>query len=313
MIEIFHGTRFDFVGRRKIAYVVSSVLVVLGLVEIVQIVRGQAELGIESAGGTLLQVRAERAAPTAAVRRALETAGFREVSVQEAGTGRSIIRVRHNDQIPTGQVSETLRKALVAGLAAGTTLQMERSEEVGPVVGRALQTQALYAVFFSTLGILGYIAWRFDFRFGVAATIATLHDVLAALGYILLTRTEVTLLIVSAVLTLAGYSLTDTVVVFDRIRENLRNLRRETFENVVNLSLNETLSRTIITSGTTMLATLAVLFFAGHVVHDFAKVLVFGIVIGTYSSIFVASPLLIEWRHMEAARAARVARGMGSR
>ncbi len=313
MIEIFHGTKFDFVGRRKIAYAISAVLVGLGLVEVVQIVRGQAELGIDFAGGTLLQVLAEPAAPTADVRRALESAGFREVSVQEAGPGRSIIRVRHDERIPTGQVSETLRKALVVGLAAGTTLQVERSEEVGPVVGQALRTQALYAVFFSTLGILGYIAWRFDFRFGVAATIATLHDVLAALGYILLTRTEVTLLIVSAVLTLAGYSLTDTVVVFDRIRENTRNLRRETFENIVNLSLNETLSRTIITSGTTMLATLAVLFFAGHVVHDFARVLVFGIVVGTYSSIFVASPLLIEWRRMEAARAARVARGMGAR
>ncbi|MEK7767196.1 MAG: protein translocase subunit SecF [bacterium] len=313
MIEIFRDTKFDFVGRRKIAYAISAVLVALGLVEIVQIARGRAELGIDFAGGTLLQVLAEPAAPTADVRRALESAGFREVSVQEAGPGRSIIRVRRNEQIPTGQVAVMLQKALAAGLAAGTTLQMERSEEVGPVVGRALQRQALSAIFFSTLGILGYIAWRFDFRFGVAATLATLHDVLAALGYILLTGTEVTLLIVSAVLTLAGYSLTDTVVVFDRIRENLRSLRRETFENIVNLSLNDTLSRTIITGGATLLATLAVLFFAGPVVRDFAKVLVYGIVVGTYSSIFVASPLLIEWRRMEAARAARVARGMASR
>ena len=168
--------------------------------------------------------------------------------------------------------------------------------EVGPTVGKKLQKDALYAIAISMLGILIYVAWRFEFRFGVAAVIATLHDVLAVFAVFFVLDKELNLLIITALLTIAGYSLTDTVVVFDRIRENLRKGAKDELMPLINRSINEVLSRTLVTSGTTFLAVVALYVAGGEVIHDFSLALLLGIVIGTYSSIFVASPLLFIWK-----------------
>jgi preprotein translocase SecF subunit len=167
---------------------------------------------------------------------------------------------------------------------------------VGPVIGQELQEAALWAILISLLGIVSYIAWRFEFRFGIVATVATFHDVLVVLGVFFLLGNEITLLIVTALLTLAGYSLTDTVVVFDRIRENFRARRRDSLAEMINTSINQVLSRTIMTSLTTLLAILALFLLGGEVLRDFSLALMLGIIVGTYSSVFVASPLVYEWR-----------------
>lgn len=179
---------------------------------------------------------------------------------------------------------------------AGNTFTLDSVQEVGPTVGRELQQQALKAIFFALIGILIYIWIRFDFRFSVAATITTFHDVLVVLGFMFIFQREISLLVVSALLTLAGYSLTDTVVVFDRIRENLKLFRKKgDYVGAVNGAINEMLGRTIVTSTTTFLAVLVVLLLCGAVVRDFALALAIGILIGTYSSIFVAAPIMVEW------------------
>jgi preprotein translocase SecF subunit len=167
---------------------------------------------------------------------------------------------------------------------------------IGPAVGESLRQSAVYAIIISIIGMIIYIGLRFDFRSGVAATIATFHDVLAVLGIFFILNKEITLLVVTALLTLAGYSLTDTVVVFDRIRENLKKFRKKgEFVQTVNKSINDVLSRTIMTSLTSLIVAVVLFFFGGEVLHDFALALVLGILIGTYSSIFVASPIVVEW------------------
>ena len=170
---------------------------------------------------------------------------------------------------------------------------VESSTEIGPTIGRQLQKDALLAVTISMIGIIIYIAFRFEFRFGIAAAIATFHDVLAVLGIFFVLNKEITLLLITALLTLAGYSLSDTVVVFDRIRENLRTRKKEPLEETINRSINEVLSRTFITGITTFLAVAALFFFGGDVIHDFSLALILGVIIGTYSSWFIASPLLL--------------------
>jgi preprotein translocase subunit SecF len=173
---------------------------------------------------------------------------------------------------------------------------VDSSTAIGPTIGQELQKKAVIAIVFSMIGIVLYIAVRFEFRFGVAAAIATFHDVLAVLGVLYLLDKEITLLIVTALLTLAGYSLTDTVVVFDRIRENLKYRRRESLEQVINGGINQVLSRTIVVSLTVVLVLIALFFFGGEVIHDFSFALLVGVIVGTYSSIFVASPVLVIWK-----------------
>ncbi|MGH7404686.1 MAG: protein translocase subunit SecF, partial [Candidatus Methylomirabilales bacterium] len=210
------------------------------------------------------------------------------------GGRRLFIRVKSSGESVSGtaaRIEAVLREAFPRNPFA-----VESSNEVGPVVGQELQQAALWAILISLAGIVSYIAWRFEFRFGVAATVATFHDVLAVLGIFFLLGKEITLLVVTGLLTLAGYSLTDTVVVFDRIRENLRARRRGTLAEIINSSINEVLSRSIITSVTVMLAVLALLLFGGEVLRDFSLALAIGIIVGSYSSIFVASALIYEWR-----------------
>ncbi len=303
-MEILGKTKFDFIGKRHIAYMISTGLVILGIVALVQISRGAANLGIDFAGGTSIQVKFTQPVDLGAVRQALSANGIKDSEPQQFADGRGVMIRLKRSTAEAGmaeRVQEALRKEL-----GSNPFTLEASTEVGPAIGKELQQKALLAIAISLAGIVIYIAWRFEFRFGVAATIATFHDVLAVLGIVFILQKEITLLIVTALLTLAGYSLTDTVVVYDRIRENLRARRREDLGDIMNASINQVLSRTAMTSITTLLAAAALFFLGGDVLHDFAFALLLGIIVGTYSSWFVASPLIYEWRiRTEASRRPR--------
>ncbi len=293
MIEILKNTKIDFIGKRYIAYVFSSILIAIGIIGIIQIARGKANLGIEFAGGTLVSVKFEKEANTDEIRNALAKAGLSGAEIQHISSeNKFLIRIKKTDS-EIGKISEAIQTIFTQELP-GKTFVIDRSEEVGPAVGKNLQQQAIWAIFWAMVGITIYITWRFEFTFGIAAAIATLHDVIVLIGIIFLLNKEFTLLIITALLTIAGYSLTDTVVVFDRIRENLKFRQKENIITVFNKSINEVLSRTVITSLTTVLAVIALLFLGGEVIHDFAFALLCGILIGTYSSVFVASPIVVE-------------------
>lgn len=304
-MEILGKTSVDFIGKRYIAYGISAFLVLLGLLALIQISRGAANMGIDFAGGASIQVKFERPVELGAVRQALSQGGIKDSEPQQFADGRSVM-VRLKRAAATGPgTAQQVQDALRAGLK-DNPFTVEASTEIGPAIGKELQNKALLAIAISLAGIVIYIAWRFEFRFGVAATVATFHDVLAVLGVVFVLNKEITLLIVTALLTIAGYSLTDTVVVYDRIRENLRARRKESLGDVMNASINQVLSRTAMTSLTTVLAATALFFLGGEVLHDFAFALMLGILVGTYSSWFVASPLIYEWRvRSEAARRKR--------
>lgn len=294
MLEILGKTNVDFMGKRHIAFVFSGIMVLLGLVAVVQIARGQANLGIDFAGGTAVQLKFEKPIRIDEARRALEQNGLAHAELQEfVEANKLLIRVK-----AATTIEEKVADRIVAVFGKefpDNKLVVESSTEIGPTIGQKLQQDAMIAILISFLGIVLYIAARFEFRFGIAAALSTFHDVLAVLGAFYVLDKEITLLVVTALLTLAGYSLTDTVVVFDRIRENLQIRRRDNIETVVNNGINQVLSRTIVTSLTVVLVLVPLTLAGGEVLHDFSLALLWGVVFGTYSSIFVASPLLLVW------------------
>lgn len=294
MLEILGKTNIDFMGKRKIAFVFSGVLALLGLLAVIQISRGAANLGIDFAGGTAVQLKFEQPIRIDAARKALESHGLASAELQEfAEENKILIRVKAATTIEE-KVADRVVSVFSQEFPANKFV-VDSSTEIGPTVGNKLQQDALIAILVSFAGIILYIAARFEFRFGVAAAIATFHDVLAVLGAFYILDKEITLLVVTALLTLAGYSLTDTVVVFDRIRENLRLRRRDDIQTVVNNGINQVLSRTIVTSLTVVLVLIPLTLAGGEVLHDFSLALLWGVIFGTYSSIFVASPLLLLW------------------
>jgi preprotein translocase subunit SecF len=290
MLQILHKTDIDFMGWKNISFTVSGLLILLGIVGLLQVYRGKANLGIDFVGGTTVQLSFKEKLPVDQARQALEKAGFPGATIQEVGEGNKIlIRLRESEGT-SDKVQSVFKQDF-----PNNAFEVDSIMEIGPVIGKALQRDALVAVTVSLLAIIVYIALRFEFKFGVAAAIATLHDILAVLGIFYVLNREINLLIVTALLTLAGYSLTDTVVVFDRIRENLKRNRRDPLPTLVNNSINEVLSRTIITSLTVVLVLIPLALFGGDVLHDFSIALLMGVVVGTYSSVFVASPLLVVW------------------
>lgn len=294
MFEILGKTTIDFMGKRTMAFLFSGILVFIGLVALIQIGRGQANLGIDFAGGSAVQLKFEKPFAIESVRKILEGNGLGHAELQEfVSENKLLIRVKTSNTI-----EEKVAERAVATLGKempDNKFTVESTTEIGPTIGRKLQQDAMIAVLISFAGIILYIAVRFRFVFGVAAALATFHDVLAVLGLFYLLDKEITLLVVTALLTLAGYSLTDTVVVFDRIRENLRSRRREPMEQVINGAINQVLSRTIVTSLTVVLVLIPLVVAGGEVLHDFAMALLVGVIFGTYSSIFVASALLLIW------------------
>jgi preprotein translocase subunit SecF len=295
MLEIIGKTSIDFMGVRKYSFAVSGVLALVGLLALVQIWRGAANLGIDFAGGTAVQLKFDQPVPIEQARQALSRHGFGEVEIQDITQGNKLlIRVKAQTTIEQ-RVAEKVLEVFTKDFPS-IPFVVDSSYEIGPTIGQKLQKDALIAVSISMLGIIIYIAARFEFRFGIAAAIATFHDVLAVLGVFYVLEKEITLLIVTALLTLAGYSLTDTVVVYDRIRENLKMRHRDPLETVINNAVNQVLSRTVVLSLTLILVLIPLTLAGGEVLHDFSIALLMGAIVGTYSSVFVASPLLILWK-----------------
>ena len=295
MLEILGKTSIDFMGKRRYSFALSGVMIVIGLIALVQIWRGAANLGIDFAGGTAVQLKFEKPIAITQARQALIRNGLPDVELQEfAADNKLLIRVKAQTTIEE-QVADKVLDVFKKDFKDNPFV-VDSSYEIGPTIGQKLQKDALIAISISMLGIIVYVAARFEFRFGVAAAIATFHDVMAVLGIFYVLDKEITLLIVTALLTLAGYSLTDTVVVFDRIRENLKVRHRESLETTINNAINQVLSRTVVVSLTVILVLIPLTLFGGEVLHDFSLALLLGVIVGTYSSVFVASPLLILWK-----------------
>ncbi len=295
MFEIIKNTTIDFMGLKKYTFFLSGAVVAFGLFAVFQIYSGRANLGIDLAGGTSLQVRFGQQVQMDQVRKVLTAGGFPEASLQSVPEENIyIIKVSAK-----GEEEKMVGEKVVGLLRQGfpsNPQTVESIAEIGPAIGKKLRTDALFALAVSAVAIILYLAWRFEFKFGVAAALATFHDVIMLVAIFYLLGREMDLLIITALLTIGGYSLTDTVVVFDRIRENIRLRKRTTFSETINLSVNEVLSRTVITSLTTFMACMALLLFGGIVLKDFSLALALGIIIGTYSSVFVASPIVAMWR-----------------
>jgi preprotein translocase subunit SecF len=294
MIELVKNTHIDFLGKKYIAFALSGILAILGIVAIVQISRGHANLGIDFAGGTAIQLKFEKPIVLHDVRLALEKAGLKDFDLQDLPTENKIlIRMKKTGE-ELGHVADSVT-AVLSQEFPDNKYVVDSTTVIGPKVGGRLRADAAKAIVVAVIGLLIYVAFRFEVRFGVGATIATFHDVLAVLGLFFIMGKEINLILVTALLTIAGYSLTDTVVVFDRIRENLKLKQKEDVQTVMNASINEVLSRTIITSATVLFTSLALFFFGGEVIHDFSLAMIMGVVVGTYSSIFVASPVVLLW------------------
>jgi preprotein translocase subunit SecF len=294
MLEILGKTNVNFMGKRRYAFLFSGIMVVLGIIALIQIARGQANLGIDFAGGTAVQLKFDQLVRIEDARKVLESNGLADAELQEFGQeNKLLIRVKASTTIEEKTAEKVV--SIFSKEFPSNKFVVESSTEIGPTIGKKLQSDALVAIVISFAGIILYIAARFELRFGVAAALATFHDVLAVLGAFYILDKEITLLVVTALLTLAGYSLTDTVVVFDRIRENLRLRRREQEETMINNAINQVLSRTIVTSLTVVLVLIPLTLAGGEVLHDFSLALLWGVIFGTYSSVFVASPLLLLW------------------
>ena len=287
-MEFFKAdTAISFLGKRqgRMAAVLSVILVVTSFASF--FTRGF-NLGIDFTGGTLIEVGYQEDVPLDRVRSALEKAGYGGGSLQHFGTLRDVlIRIPPVDETSSAELSNKVFRAL-SEEAAGA-VELRRVEFVGPQVGDELTEQGGLAVLYALIGILIYVALRFEWRFAVGAVVATVHDVVITLGLFSLLQIEFDLPVLAAVLAVIGYSLNDTIVVYDRIRENFRKVRKGRPVEIINAALNQTLSRTIVTSGTTLLVVVALFFLGGEIIHGFALVLLVGIIVGTYSSIYVAS------------------------
>ena len=296
MFELLKNTKIDFIGFRKKAFIISAIMMIVGLYAFVMIVMGRANLSVDFTGGANLQIRFAEQVDIGALREVLTNGGISDVQIQEvSGTKDFFIKTKLSD-IEKESIEDRVSSILTNQLP-GKKFEILGSNMVGPGVGKDLRNYAIIAVCLAMLGIIGYIWYRFTLISGLAATIATFHDVVAVLGVFYLLDKEFNLLIITALLTIAGYSLSDTVVVFDRIRENMGSMKaRDDLAQLMNRSINEVLSRTIITGISTILALGALMLLGGEVLFDFSLALLIGLVVGTYSSIFIASPLVLIWR-----------------
>ena len=292
-MEIFkRQTEFDFMGKKQTAIRLSAILILIGIVSV--IIHGGLKYGIDFAGGTLVQLKFEKPPAIEEIRDGLKTIGLGDSTIQEFGSKNHIlIRVQRSE----GKLEEvgTQVKNSLAGKFNSEAIVVERVEMVGPKVGRDLREKAVLSIIYAIIGIVIYISWRFELQYAIAAIIALIHDVLVTMGAFSLYDKEFTLVIVAAFLTIIGYSLNDTIVVFDRIRENMRRKGKTPLVEVINNSINQTLSRTILTSGTTLLVVVALFFLGGEIIHDFSFALLIGVIVGTYSSVFIASVFLVYW------------------
>ena len=302
-MRFFGETKIDFIEKRRLAFIISALFILAGIVSL--IINGGPKYSIDFTGGVSLELELSPVNENAKdidiqeIRDILAQNDIEGTEIQEIrdSEGRTLILIKTKavgeakEKVST-MIVEIIKKNFPDNINPETLIRLQ--EEVGPKIGEELKGKAILAIFWALLGIIIYIWWRFEFAFGVAAVIALFHDVIITVGIFSITGKEISLPIVAALLTIVGYSLNDTIVVFDRIREDLKIYRKESYGSVINHSINETLSRTIITSLTTFIVVLSLYIFGGTVIHDFAFAILIGVVVGTYSSIFVASPLMVE-------------------
>ncbi len=290
MLRLIKETRFDFIGKRKFFYALSLIVIIIGLVFYFK--RGKDAYGIDFVGGQLQEYSFKEAPDLDQVRKVLKDIDVKDASIQQFKDNPRVLLIR--TQVDK---SDTLTIKLKAAFPS-QGIQTLRIERVGPVAGKHLQNKAILALVWSLIGILIYVAIRFKhWNFGAAGVIALFHDVIVAFGFLAITGRQIDLLSVTAFLTIAGYSINDTIVIYDRVRENTRSNRKLTLAELINLSVNQTLSRTLLTSGVTLLVVLAMLFYGGEVLSNFAFTLLVGFISGVYSTIFIASPLVLAWSH----------------
>ncbi len=315
MIRLFANANYDFIKWRRWAYSLTAAVMLVGIGFLVT--RGL-NYSIEFTGGTLVQVETPKRVTTAELRRALDGVGLHGAEIQTFGADTAFtIRARLGEaaassEVSTQAVAAAVGQALDGALGAGQ-YTVVRTEAVGPKVGRELQGKALLAILLSFVVTMLYLAMRFEWRFGLAAVLATAHDILTTVAFISVLNLEVSLIVVGAVLTVVGYSLNDTIIIFDRVRENLHKYRRQNLYEILNLSINETLPRSVLTHGTTIATTLALALLAGEVIRPFALVMTFGVFTGTFSSIYIAAPVLLFIEKRWPGEDARGTRVLGSR
>ena len=302
-MRFFGETKIDFIGKRRITFIISIVVILTGIVSLV--INKGPKYSIDFTGGVAIELDLT---PVAENAQPINIQTIRDLLNSEGVSGAEIQAIRGMDKknlvliktkVESGEVDkvsnqiiDAVKREFPGNVNPSTLIRLQ--EEVGPRIGGELKEKAILAIFWALLGIIIYIWWRFEFTFGLAAVAALVHDVIITIGIFSIFGKEISLPIVAALLTIVGYSLNDTIVVFDRIREDLRVFRKESYASVINHSINETLSRTIITSLTTFVVVFCLYLFGGSVIHDFAFALLIGVVVGTYSSIFIASPLMVE-------------------
>lgn len=300
-MQLLVNTNYDFIGKRKIAVSISALLILIGIVSL--IIHKGPNYGIDFLGGTSIELEFEKPISVGDVRAAVNDAGYGNAEIKNFGASNEIL-IRVEEQEAGTEISDAI-KAQISKAFPDNPYTVQMVEKVGPKIGAELRDAAVLAILIALFFILLYISWRFEFIFAVGAIIALFHDVLITLGVFSLLRMEITLAIIAAFLTIVGYSLNDTIVVFDRIRENLKVMRREPYEKIINTSINQSLSRTIMTSVTTLLVVAILYVFGGEVIHSFAFALLVGVIVGTYSSIFIASPILVEWEKKQQLKKAK--------
>ncbi|MBI3313009.1 MAG: protein translocase subunit SecD [Candidatus Omnitrophica bacterium] len=288
MMKAIHVPNIQFLKGRFLAYGFSALTLIIGISAF--FLRGQQNFGVEFTGGTSIQMEFKKQVNIADFRQAIEKQGVSDPSLQHFGD------ISQNQYVVKSRQADTKKIEQAARELAGEDFQVLRVDEVGPAVSGDLKTKALWAVFWSCIGILVYVGYRFEWKFALAAVVALLHDTLFTFGVYALSGREINLPIVAAILTIMGYSVNDTIVIFDRVRENLKIVRKKTFKEIVELSLNQTLGRTILTSMTVLFGSFALFFFGGGAINDFAFTLCVGFLIGIYSTIFVASALVVDWK-----------------
>ncbi len=297
-MQFFTNANFKFINSRKIGYIVSSALIVISIISL--IIHGGPKYNIDFTGGTLIHLKFEKDVEIQSIRTALSAKGYGDSEIKHFGENNEI-SIRAGLERTSEEISTIMEKYIEEALPDNHFV-IQRVEKVGPKIGRELIFDAIKAILWAMILILVYIMWRFEFKFSIGAIAALFHDVTITLGIFSVLDIEISAPIIAAVLTIVGYSLNDTIVVYDRIRENLKLSKKNVADiaGTVNMSINETLSRTIITSTTTLIVVIILYFFGGEVLRTFALALIIGICIGTYSSIYVASPIVVDWKTKKA-------------
>ena len=289
------NTRIDFIGKKKYTIWISAVVILISFGSI--FLHGGLRYGVDFAGGLLIQIRFSKPVSISEIRSTMEAMGSEEANVQNfGGENEFLIRVEK-----TSENLEEVSKKIQASLQErfkDNAFEIRRVEAVGPKVGKDLKEKALWAVGLSLVAILIYVAWRFkQVAYGLGGIVALFHDVIVTYGAISIFNLEYSLSLLAVILTIIGFSINDTIVIFDRVRENIKKMRKENLETIMNVSINETLGRTILTSGTVMMVVLILFFFGGPVIHDFTTAMIVGLITGTYSTVYIASPVVLFWEH----------------